>query len=85
MLSTGLVSHCRLTPRCNWSWSTNWSTTLTTTVWVIAWVHYRTSNGRSPAHMALSTCLTDIYVLMVDVSYLTDCSHAVYRDLSHLA
>jgi len=35
--------------------------------------------------MTLSSCLTDIYVFMVDVSDLANSSHAVDRNLSHFA
>ena len=84
-MATGLVAQSGLAPRGNRTWTANRGFTLTTTVWVIVWVHYRTANGRSPAHVTLSASLTDLYVLVVDVAYLTDGSHAVYRNVSQLA
>ena len=35
--------------------------------------------------MAFTTGFTDRYVFVIDVAYLTDCCHAVYRNVSQLA
>ena len=35
--------------------------------------------------MTLSSCLTDVHVLVVDIAYLADGSHAVDGKLSHFA
>ena len=54
-------------------------------VGMVVRVHNRAAHGGSPAHMALSAGLTDLYVLMVNIADLADSGHAVYADIAQLA
>jgi hypothetical protein len=82
---SGLITERRLTPRGNRAGTTNGGFTLTTTVRVVIRVHNRTADGRSPAHIAFSSCFTDFDVRMVSVAYNADCCDALLRNVAKLA
>ena len=85
MLGSCLVAHGRLAPGGNRRGSSDGGLALSSSVRMVAGVHYGASYMRSYAHVALSSCLTDVYILVVDVADLTDCSHALRGDITHLA
>src|SRR5699024_9213296 len=74
VLGSGLVTHCRLAPGGHRRRTTDRSSSFTTAVRVVAGVHYRTADCRSYAHVALSSRLAEVDVLVVDVSDLSDSS-----------
>ncbi len=82
---SGLITERRLTPRGNRAGTTNGGFTLTTTVRVVIRVHNRTADGRADTHVSLTTRLTDLDVLMVDVADLADGGHAGLGYVSQLA
>ena len=85
MVVSGLETESRLAPRCNRAGSADGRLAFTTAVRMVVGVHDRTSYGRSDALVTGASCLTEVNILMIDVAYLTDGSHAVKGDPSHLA
>lgn len=85
VLLSGLVTESGLAPRGNRSGTADGGLTFTASVWVVAGVHDRTADCRSDTQMTGLACFTEAYVLVVDIGYLTDRSHAVSGDLSHFA
>ena len=83
MSSSGLVTECGLAPRSNRSGTADRRLTFTTAVGVIVGVHDRTTNCRSDALVTGASSLTEVNVLVIDVAYLADSSHALSSDLSH--
>ena len=84
MLSSGLVAHGRLAPRSNRGRTSDRRLAFSTAVRVVAGVHNRSANGRPYAHVALSARLAQVHVFVINVSYLTDGSHAVGGNVTHL-
>ena len=85
MLISGLVSESGFTPGGNRTGTTDGGFTLTTTVGVITGVHYRTTNGRSPAHMTLTSGLTVVNVCVLGVRYLANGCHTLFGNVAELA
>ena len=85
MLVAGLVTQCGLTPGGHRAGTTDGRTTLTTTVGVIAGVHNGTADGGTDTHVTGAAGFTDIHILVIDVAYLTDGSHAVELNVAQLA
>ena len=85
MLGTGLVTKGRLAPGGDRTGTADRRSAFTTTVRVIAGVHDRTADSGSDAHVAGTSGLTDVDVLMLEVSDLTDGGHAVVGNVSQLA
>ena len=84
MVVSGLETESRLAPRCNRAGSADGRLAFTTAVRMVVGVHDRTSYGGSEALVTSTSCLTEVHILVVDVSDLTDGSHAVESDVSHL-
>jgi len=84
-VATGLVTQSGLTPGGNRTSAADGSAALTTAVGVVVGVHDRTANGGTPAHVALTASLTDVDVLVLDVTNLADGSHAVDTNDTNLA
>ena len=61
------------------------SASLATAVGVVIGVHNGTTNGGTNAHVTLTTGLTDVNVLVVQVAHLADAGGAVGPDVADLA
>src|SRR5687767_1691094 len=57
---------------------------LATTVRMVARVHRRSAHGRAPAHVAGTSRLADLLVLVVQVAHLADGRHALDAHAAHL-
>jgi len=83
--SSGLVTESGLAPRGNRAGSADGGLAFAAAVGVIAGVHDRTADRRSPTHVTFTAGLTDFDVFMVEVTDLTDGSHAGSGDVAKLA
>ena len=82
---SGLQTQSRFTPRSNRARTSNRRFTFTTAVRMVARVHNRTSDRRSPAHMAFSSGLTNGNVLMIQITDLADSCHTIHTDQAYFA
>ncbi len=81
----GLVTQSGLAPRCAGTGTSDRASSFTAAVRVVIRVHDGTSDGGTYAHVALSSCLTEIDQVVVDITHDTDCSSAAQGNHSHLA
>ena len=77
---TSLVTQSRLAPRSDRTGTTDGGAALAAAVGMVIRVHDGTANGGTPAHVALTTGLTDVDVGVVDVADLADAGLAVQLD-----
>ena len=67
MMLASLETQSGLAPGSHRTGVTNRCAALATTVGMVAGVHYNTTNGRSPTHVALLTGFTDFNIVVIKV------------------
>src|SRR5882757_8911489 len=79
-----LVATRRLTPRCHRMTAAR-SFALAAAVWVIDRIHRHAAVGRADTLPAVASRLTDGHVLVIGVTHLADCRHALHQHATRLA
>ena len=81
----GLVAQSGLAPRSNRAAAADGGTALAAAVGMVVGVHDRATNGGTPTHVTLTASLTNVDVLVLDVTNLADGGVAVGTNDADLA